>query len=45
MLGRTHMGFGAVGAVAAAPVVLHESWEPMRQLFSDNLGHYPDTSW
>ncbi|QRF24210.1 hydrolase [Alicyclobacillus sp. TC] len=34
MLGRSHMGIGAVGAVVATPFLLHESWEPMRRLLS-----------
>lgn len=41
MLGHTHMGIGAVGAVVATPFVLHTHWETMRQFFGDNWHTIP----
>lgn len=41
MMGRTHMGIGAVGAVAATPLLLHKTWEPMRSLLDHRWGVLP----
>ncbi|SFV06998.1 metal-dependent hydrolase [Alicyclobacillus macrosporangiidus] len=41
MLGRTHMGIGAVGAVAATPLILHSQWEPIRQLLDSHSNTIP----
>ena len=42
MLGRTHMAIGGVGAVVAAPLLLHSSWQNMRQqLVGDNWHSFP----
>ncbi len=41
MLGHTHMGLGAVGAVLATPLILHEPWVPMRQFLGGHWGAMP----
>ena len=41
MLGRTHMGIGAIAAVAATPFILGTRWETLRRLGDGNWGHLP----
>ncbi len=37
MLGRTHMGIGAIGAIVATPFLLNTPWQSFRQL---STGHW-----
>lgn len=41
MMGRSHMAIGAVGAVAATPLVLHEHWESLRDLLTHPWASMP----
>ncbi|ACV60021.1 metal-dependent hydrolase [Alicyclobacillus vulcanalis] len=41
MMGRSHMAIGAVGAVAATPLVLHERWESLRDLLTHPWASMP----
>lgn len=43
MLGRTHMAIGALGAVAAYPLMQHAQWEPISHILHSPLGGFPHT--